>query len=168
MENNRLRKIQRYCITALFASLIFVATAYLPRFSIGVGYVHIGDAFVYLAASLLPAPFAVFAAATGAALADLITGYAIWIPATLVIKGLTALCFTARGKSILCCRNLLALAGAALICCAGYYLYEAVIYLNFVAPLSWVLPNFLQSAVSAVLYLPLATVLARIPYFNKL
>ncbi|NLK40317.1 MAG: TIGR04002 family protein [Clostridiales bacterium] len=167
MKSKNLRKILLYCYTALFTSTIFIATTYLPRFSIGIGYIHIGDAFIYIAASLLPPPLAVFAAATGASLADLISGHALWIPATAVIKGVTALCFTSRSKSIICRRNLFALICAALFCCGGYYLYESLIVRNFLAPLAYIIPNLLQSVASALLYLLLATIIERVPHIKN-
>lgn len=163
MKKNNLHKIRLYCYTALFASMVFLATAYLPRISVGVGYVHLGDTIIYLAASLLPVPFAILASIFGASLADLITGYALWIPATVIIKGLTALCFTSRSKKTICRRNVLALIAATFFCCSGYYLYESLIFGNFIAPIAYIIPNLLQSAVSALLYLLLAVLIDRIP-----
>ena len=82
ISSNRTRLL---VTAALFAAVITLTTAYLLHIPVPTGYVHLGDAFVYLAASLLPAPYAVVAAAIGAGLADLLT-YPAWMPATLVIK----------------------------------------------------------------------------------
>ena len=35
----------------------------------------------------------------GAGLADILSGYAIWAPGTVIIKSLTAFCFTAKNAS---------------------------------------------------------------------
>ncbi len=50
---------------ALFAAIICITIAYFLHIPIGGngGFVHIGDAFIYLAAVLLPTPYAAFAAA---------------------------------------------------------------------------------------------------------
>ena len=98
-------RLRRLCQCAIFAAVIYVFTAYLhvPSFN---GYTHIGDGFLYLAASLLPTGYAAAAGAVGAGLADLLSGYSIWAPATLVIKALTACFFTSRAPSFLCRRNL--------------------------------------------------------------
>ena len=56
---------------ALFAAVITLTTAYLLHIPVPTGYVHLGDAFVYLAAPLLPAPYAVAAAANGVVYAAL-------------------------------------------------------------------------------------------------
>jgi len=52
------RTTRRICLTALMAAIIYVFTAYIHVPS-HTGYTHVGDGFLYLAASLLPAPFAV-------------------------------------------------------------------------------------------------------------
>ena len=57
--------LKRICTAAVFAAIVFIATGFLPRIPIGSGYVHIGDAAIYLCAAMLPAPFAAPAAAIG-------------------------------------------------------------------------------------------------------
>ena len=114
------------CRTALFAAMIFVFTAYLHVPS-HTGYTHVGDAFLYLAACLLPASYGAAAGAIGAGLADLLSGYAIWAPGTVVIKAVTALLFSSDKPRIITSRNLLALPGAWLVCILGYWSYDALI-----------------------------------------
>ena len=60
---------------AMFAAMITLTTAYLFHIPIGAngGYIHFGDAFIYLAASLLPMPYACAAAAIGGGLADFLS-----------------------------------------------------------------------------------------------
>ena len=66
------------------------ARAYTTRVTVpsGYGYVNLGDAGVYLCALLLPGGLGALAAGVGAALADLILGWAVYAPVTLLIKGL--------------------------------------------------------------------------------
>ena len=54
-------------VSAMCAAMITLATAYLFHIPTGMngGYIHLGDTFVYLAGSLLPAPYACAAAAIG-------------------------------------------------------------------------------------------------------
>lgn len=157
MSNTRLRHL---CQSALCCAVIYVFTAYLhvPSFN---GYTHIGDGFLYLTASILPAPYAVAAGAVGAGLADLLSGYAIWCPGTIVIKGLTALCFTAKAPGILCRRNYVALLPALFLCVGGYYLYECLITGNFVAPLAGIPGYLTQVALSTLVYLLLGKAMDR-------
>lgn len=153
-------RLRRLCQCAIFAAVIYVFTAYLhvPSFN---GYTHIGDGFLYLAASLLPTGYAAAAGAVGAGLADLLSGYSIWAPATLVIKALTACFFTSRAPSFLCRRNLWALLPAAVLCGAGYYLYECAITGNFAAPAAGIPGYLIQSALSSLVYLALGRALDR-------
>ena len=153
-------RLRRLCQCAIFAAVIYVFTAYLhvPSFN---GYTHIGDGFLYLAASLLPTGYAAAAGAVGAGLADLLSGYSIWAPATLVIKALTACFFTSRAPSFLCRRNLWALLPAAALCGAGDYLYECAITGNFAAPAAGIPGYLIQSALSSLVYLALGRALDR-------
>ena len=76
---------QELVFTALMTALVFVAT-YLPHIPIPLGYAHFGDAVIFLLAFLTPRRSALVAACIGSALADLLSGFAIWIVPTLVIK----------------------------------------------------------------------------------
>lgn len=155
MRNGVSRRTGRMVVTALFAALIFLVTAYvlhIPTPATG-GYIHLGDAFVYLAAAMLPPPYAVAAAGIGEGLADLLTGSAAFALPTLLIKSLMALCFTAHGKSILVRRNLLACAAAGVICVGGYYLTEVVLCRSFLVPVAEIPGNLIQAGASAVAFL---------------
>lgn len=98
---SKTNKLLLLVLSALFAAMITVMTAFLFHIPIGVngGYLHFGDALIYLAASMLPTPYACIAAAVGAGLADIVSGAPIWAPFTLVIKACIALLFTAKKKS---------------------------------------------------------------------
>ena len=145
------RHIRLMCISGIFAALVFVVTAYLqiPTYN---GYVHCGDGFVILAACILPTPYAVAVGVIGAMLADLLTGFAIWAPGSMIIKGLIALIFGATAKKIVTTRNLVMLFPAALISAAGYYLYEGMIYGNFIAALAGIPGSLVQAVASSIVY----------------
>ena len=139
------------CISGIFTALVFVITAYLhiPTYN---GYVHCGDGFIILAACILPMPYSIAVGAIGALLADVITGYAIWAPGSMIIKGLIALLFSAKAKKILSLRNLIMLLPAALISALGYYLYEALITASFVASLAGIPGSLVQAAASSLVF----------------
>lgn len=119
--NNRSKKT-RYMVTAsLFAALICLTTAYILHIPTGnSGYVHIGDAFIYLGAALLPTPYAIFCAAIGAAMADLVTGSAVWVVPTLIIKSILVLFLTSKTNKIINIRNVL---GSFIAGFVGWVLY---------------------------------------------
>ena len=139
------------CTTGIFTALVFVVTAYL-HIPTNNGYIHVGDGFIYLAACVLPWPYAMAVGAGGAFLADCLTGFAIWAPGSVIIKSLTALLFSRKGSKMMRLYNLLMLLPATVLCAGGYYLYEAVLYGNFAAPLAGIPTNLVQSAASAILF----------------
>ena len=58
------QNLHRLVTAALFAAAITVVTAYLLHIPIPTGgYIHLGDTLIYLAACLLPVPYAAAAAA---------------------------------------------------------------------------------------------------------
>ena len=139
------------CISGIFSALVFVVTAYLhiPTYN---GYVHCGDGIIFLAACMLPLPYSVIIGALGAMLADLLTGFAIWAPGSMVIKGLMALLFCCKTSKIITKRNLLMLLPAALISIAGYYVYEGIITGSFVAALAGIPGSLVQAVASSIVF----------------
>ncbi|MDR1939636.1 MAG: ECF transporter S component [Clostridiales bacterium] len=76
-----------------YAAVLTAMTAVMTTFSIGLpggGYIHLGDAVIFLACLILPTGYAVFSAGAGSMIADLILApqYAV---ATLIIKAVMAL-----------------------------------------------------------------------------
>lgn len=155
------------CLSGLLTAIVFVFTAYLHIPS-HTGYTHVGDGFIYLAACLLPLPYAMFVGAVGALLADCLTGFAIWAPGSVIIKAVAVLFFTRKQKKIITRRNVLALLPASALCIGGYYLYEALITGNFIAPLSGIPGYVTQSVLSSILFLVLGTALDKLNVKNTL
>ena len=145
------QKIRLMCITGIFTAIVFVFTAYLHIPS-HTGYTHVGDGFIYLAACMLPLPYAMFVGAGGALLADCLTGYAIWAPGSIIIKTVAVLFFSRKNARIINVRNLLALIPAWAICIGGYYLYENLITGNYAAPLAGIPGYITQSVLSSILF----------------
>jgi len=77
--------IKEICFTAVMAALIFVFT-YTFKIPLGNGYTHIGDSIIFLSVALIGAKKSSLAAGVGAALADLISGYTVWVIPTFIIK----------------------------------------------------------------------------------
>lgn len=148
MKNN---KVKLMCMTGVLTALVFVVTAYL-HIPTNNGYVHVGDGLIYLAACLLPWPYAITVGAGGALLADCLTGFAVWAPGSALIKALTALLFCRKGSKIINLRNVLALLPAAVLCAGGYYLYETLLYGNYISPLSGIPGSIMQSLASSVVF----------------
>lgn len=168
------------CVSALFAALITVVTAYFPKLPLAVGYAHLGDSLVCLAAAILPLPYSFLACALGGGLADLVCGYAVYAPASFIIKGLTALLFGSvfdrdgriknidgRSAKILSARNFMALIPYASICVGGYFLYELLIY-SLEAALPGLLMNLLQSLANAAVFVVFGAVMDKVGVLKRL
>ena len=161
------KKIKLVSIAGVFTALVFAVTAYLHIPTTN-GYIHVGDSLIYLAACLLPTPYAVAVGAGGAMLADCLTGYAIWAPGSILIKAATAMLFTSKKEKVINTRNLLALIPSAIVCAGGYYLYESLVYGNFIAPLGGILASITQSTASSVLFIAMGLAIDTTKFKSKL
>lgn len=162
------KSVTMLTITGLFAAMITLMTAYLFHIPYGTngGYIHFGDALIYVAAVLLPRPYALAAAAIGGGLADLLTA-PMWAPATIIIKMLITLPFTSKQGRMLTTRNIIAPFAAALISGIGYYLAEGILFGSFLSPIASFLGSAVQSGGSAVIFLVLAAALDRVHIKTK-
>lgn len=147
-------KIKRLVAASLFAALVCVATFVSIPIPGGNGYIHFGDAVIYVAASVLPSAYAIPCAAMGAGFADFALGAAIWAPFTVVIKALMALCFRGKNKKI-------SVMWAGIINCSGYYLAEWVLFSNPVTPVASLPFNILQSLASGVIFLVIFSIIKK-------
>ncbi len=166
------QQLRRLTAAALLAAFTAVATLVIQIPTPTKGYLNLGDCFVNLAAWLLGGAYGAAAAGIGSAMADAISGYGIYIPATLIIKSLMAFAsyeiyhklsekgsFTAR---------VTAACTAEIIMILGYAAFEAVLYSSAAAALLGMSSNLVQgimgAASSVVIY---ETVLKRIPQFHS-
>ena len=78
-------------LTALMMCLIMVSILFI-RIPIPFtqGYVHLGDAMVFLSVLILGWKYGAVAAALGGMLGDLVGGFAMWAPWSFGIKGIMA------------------------------------------------------------------------------
>ena len=155
-------------ITAMFAALVCVATmvVQIPIAATG-GYANLGDGIVLVAAVLMHPLYAVLAAGLGSMLADLLAGYAVYAPATLLIKAGVALIATLifnrfgrgkRGGKALPVMLVSAIA-AEMLMVLGYFFYEAVILQYGLAAAAAIPANIGQGAVGIVVACVVAPVM---------
>ncbi len=144
-------------ITAMSLVLVFVFTyainIRLPIAANG-GLVHLGNVPLFIAAILFGKRTGMIAGGVGMALFDVLSGWTLWAPFTLVIVGLmgwTVGAVTEKKKSFP--RYILALALACAIKIVGYYIAEAIIYSNWIIPVSSIPGNLVQIGVAAVIVL---------------
>ncbi|MCL2547123.1 MAG: ECF transporter S component [Oscillospiraceae bacterium] len=121
---------QRITLAAVCASMVFLGTFWI-RINSPIGIMHVGDGVIFMVAAVLDPVSAMFAAAIGSALANLAgAGGPIFIPATLISKGLLAYFAAVAIRRI---KNHAALVGAffalqfVLVLCL-YFVYQAFIF----------------------------------------
>lgn len=157
------KKIKNLTVTGIMAALIALMTAYICHIPMGANgaYIHFGDTLIYLAAALLPRPYAMAAAAIGGGLADLLTA-PMWAPATVIIKMLIVLPFTSKTPRIVIPRNVFATVIGYLITGVGYFVAEYILFEN--PAVLWVSlsQNFVQSLGSGVLFVVFGLALDKI------
>lgn len=161
-------QVKYLAITGIMAALITVMTAYICHIPVGVngGYLHFGDALIYLAATLLPTPYALAAAAIGGGMADLLTA-PLWAPATIIIKILITIPFTDKSAKIVTVRNVIATILAYLISTFGYTVAEYILFGNMPAVLVSLAQNLVQSGGSAIVFIVLGLALDKVHIKNK-
>ena len=174
MHNKKLYRLVR---TALFAALVCVATlAVQIRVPATGGYLNLGDCFVLLSAFCLgPIPGAL-ASGIGSMLADFITGYVQYAPATFVIKGVMALAAGMICRAFLkdgmhaatkiFVRFLSALL-AETVMAVGYRCYEAFLLGYGAGALLAVPMNLAQGGLGISLSLVLVVLLQKIPSVRR-
>lgn len=154
------KKVEYIVIPAVFAAIIAVFTAFI-KINIGMngGYIHLGDSIIYICASILPAPCAIWAAAIGGAMADLLAGAPAWAIPTAIIKALNVVPFVLvrmLGKAkqqnkILTKTTVLMPLPSALVTVFGYLLAGGILY-SFPTALASVPFNMIQAVGSTLLF----------------
>lgn len=163
------KTIKNLTSASLFCALILVATYFhTPMPNANGGFIHVGDAIIYLCASMLPLGYSMLAASIGGALCDIISGYSIYALPTLIIKALLCIGFTSKGTRLLNKRNYLASAIGIIITTGGYYLAESILFKNFITPIASITGNLVQSIGSLIIYIVIATALDKADVKKKL
>ena len=146
---------QKIVFTALFTALVCVATMIIKIPSPLKGYLNLGDGVVLLAGWMLPTVNGFLAAGLGSAFADIFLGYALYAPATFLIKGLMALIaqfgfkIFPKKKNEGSARMFSGMIAEAVMV-LGYFLFESLLY-GFAASAVNIPANAIQGAAGLVL-----------------
>lgn len=84
--------VKQMVYMALMTALVAVATMVIsiPVVATG-GYVNFGDTLIFVAALIFGPLTGLVAGGLGSAMADILAGYGVWAPFTLIVKGLEGL-----------------------------------------------------------------------------
>lgn len=153
---------KKIVLAAMLAALTCIATMIIKIPSPLKGYLNLGDCVVLLSGWMLSPLYGFLAAGLGSGLADLISGYGVYVPATFVIKGVMALAayfvFKAlKGKGGELASRIISGIIAELIMVFGYYVFEGFLY-GFGASLV----NIPANAIQGVAGLIIGTILIKI------
>lgn len=165
MAQQSINQTKQLVYAALGIALVFVCTAFLNlRLPIAAngGLVHLGNVPLFIIAILYGRRFGALAGGIGMALFDVVGGWFLWAPFTLVIVGLMGytvgvICEKRRTLTA----YILAMVAACLIKVVGYYGAEGIIYGNWLAPLTSIPGNLVQIALAAIIVLPVLSKLRK-------
>ncbi len=163
-------KLMRLVLAALFAALGCVATLVI---SIPIpatnGYINLGDGVVLLGAFLLGPVYGMAAGGLGPMLADIILGYAVYAPGTLVIKALMALCaaLVLRAMRRKTSGLIVGAVAGELVMVLGYFAYEALLLGYGLAAAGSIPGNAIQGAAGIVVSVLCYKALHGIPSIRK-
>ena len=147
------KNIQKLVFAALLGALTFCATwISVPT---GIGNVNLGDGILLLGAWILGGPWSVIACALGATLTDIVGGYTIYAPATLIIKALMGivaiLVYKLLTRASHLVRYLLSGITAELVMIVGYFIYEALVLSFGFAALTSIPFNAIQGTLAVII-----------------
>ncbi len=163
-------KIRKLVLSALMAALCTVMTMVIQVPSPMQGYVNLGDCAVLISAWMLGPLYGGAAAGIGSALADLLSGYAHYVPGTFAIKLVmavaAALIFRAATKKGLSASSVLLgqIVGgvvAEVIMVLGYFAYASLWLGKGLAAAASIPGNIVQGVFGLVAATVVYTVLSR-------
>lgn len=161
-------------LTALMMCIIMISILFVRvPIPFTQGYVHLGDAMIFLSVLILGWKYGALAAALGGMLGDVIGGFAMWAPWTFGIKGIMALLLgviisafakkenVSRAKFI--SGEVLGMVVAGAFMVAGYYFAEGIMYGNWAAPVLGIPWNVGQFVVGMVIAVAISEALCKTP-----
>lgn len=169
-DNERMRLLT---LMGMLTALTTVATIVHVPSPVTKGYINLGDTVVNISAWILGGMYGGAVAGIGSALADIIMGYFVYAPATLVIKFLMA--FVGYKVYSICGKKFNSFASrivssiiSEIIMITGYAMFAGIFYGSVRAGLLSIPENIVQgimgASVSVVLY---ECIIKRIPELKK-
>ena len=158
-------KTKKIVMAALLAALTCVATLIIKVPSPLKGYINLGDCIVLVAGWLLSPAWGFLAAGLGSALADIISAYIIYAPATFFIKGLMAI-VASLGFQLLhnkcgdLASRIISGIAAEIIMIVGYFIFAGFLY-GFGAAVVNIPANAVQGAAGILIGIVLIKIAER-------
>lgn len=143
-----MKKSRKITLSAIFCSLVAVCT--LLQIPTVAGYINLGDVAILVSACLI-GNLGILSASIGAGLIDILTGYSIYLPATIIIKGLMAFICSKilHKKSNKLFKYIIIFIICEIVMIIGYFLYEIFVF-DIGYAVSGLLYNCIQGAIAVV------------------
>ncbi len=152
---------KKLAFSGLFAAVIFALTMFVKIPAVS-GYIHLGDAMVYICACVIGGPWSIVAGALGEALADVAGGFSVYAPATIVVKSIVSALFILsekRDKIINPFSSLLTLP-VGLITVIGYFTADS--FINEAYAFADIPGNIIQAIGSAAAFFIIGAALDKV------
>ncbi|ARJ39001.1 ECF transporter S component [Sporosarcina sp. P21c] len=160
-------------LTSMLASLVFVATLLLNiKLPLGNGgLIHLGTAMLFIVSILFGPKKGMIAGAVGMGLFDLVSGWALWAPITILTRGLQGyivgkIAWSNGRKGTSFKFNLLAMLASIPFTIAGYYIGESILYNSLIIPLASIPGDLVQCAVGIAIAVPVCAMLKKVSLFK--
>lgn len=161
-------------ITAMLIALVFLSTFFLniklPIAANG-GLVHLGTAMLFIASILFGPKKAALAGAIGMGLFDIVGGWTLWAPITIVARGLQGyivgkIAWSKGRNGTSMAFNVIATIVSIPFMIAVYYIGEGILYGNWIAPLASIPGDLVQNILGIIVAVPVCVALKKVPYFK--
>jgi uncharacterized membrane protein len=161
-------------MTAMLVALVFLSTFFLNiklPISVNGGLVHLGTAMLFIASILFGPKKGALAGAIGMGLFDIVGGWLLWAPITIVARGLQGfivgkIAWSNGRKGSSLALNVTATIVSIPFMIAVYYFGEVILYGNWIVPLTSIPGDLLQNALGMIIAIPVCVALKKVPYFK--
>jgi uncharacterized membrane protein len=161
-------------MTAMLVALVFLSTFFLNiklPISVNGGLVHLGTAMLFIASILFGPKKGALAGAIGMGLFDIMGGWLLWAPITIVARGLQGfivgkIAWSNGRKGSSLALNVTATIVSIPFMIAVYYFGEVILYGNWIVPLTSIPGDLLQNALGMIIAIPVCVALKKVPYFK--
>jgi uncharacterized membrane protein len=163
-------KVIKLVTAAVMAAMTTVVTMILPikiPFGNG-GYIHPGDAFVLMSGIILGPIYGGLAAGLGSMMADLLSGYAQYAIATLIIKFVAAFLGAYSFRKIRVHSIVLAGVFGGTIVTLGYFFCDRILSNSWAAAAVGIPFNILQNVMAIILASIILPFLKKVPQIRIL
>lgn len=161
-------------IQSMLIALVFVSTLLLNiklPISANGGLIHLGTAMLFIVSILFGPKKGAIAGAVGMGIFDLVAGWTLWAPITILARGLQGyivgkIAWSNKHNGNNKRYNLIAMIISIPPMIAIYYVGESIIFSSFIIPLASIPGDIVQNVVGLFVAIPLCAVLKKTPFFK--